>query len=86
MVCIKFGVSSFHELGSGSFLNFLEQHSELMSELTGGQMGSKPDPLHAAAIKQKIFRVLSQMKEELRKDKVSYMKCRVLVISMLSYA
>ena len=64
----KFDVLNFGDLGNGSFLGFIAQHSQLREELGQGLVGAAPQ---AASMKKKVLRILSQLSQENRENEVS---------------
>ena len=67
----QFGVFQFEELGNGPFLKFISEHERLCEEVGGGWMGSSLGLAHAGAVKEKILRIIHQLRHELRSDDVS---------------
>ena len=65
----KFNVSTFSELGNGSFLEFVAKHSQLKEELEGRFMGSAPQ---ASSVRKKILRILSQLVQAVREKEVRF--------------
>ena len=65
------GVNDFSSLGCGSFLSLVAGHEVLLSELSGGVLGSPACAGDGDVRKGKILSIIDQLGHHIRDDEVS---------------
>ena len=65
-----FSAPTFDSLGNSSFLHFLTTQEKAIKALGGSLIGAHSSSSHTVSMKRRLLELMSQLKQEKRKDQV----------------